>query len=451
MYRVFRTRLQGGLPAVRATLRIRSGRPVTAAARDGRAMLRHRADGLVAFFALGMPLFCACRSHPLAVRSDAGSEPGLACSEGFTPPVTYSTGSSFHLDSVQVADLDADGHPDLAWAGWTTTNRTDVPSLGVLLNREDGTFSDQFLSTTSSGSLVVADFNGDSRLDLAAIQPSSFSVGVSFNQGKGVFADPVDYPAGDGRAPPTGLVVGDLNGDHFPDLAFGHFVDAADSIRYQLGVFLNAGDGTLVTIPIVDAHDFVIESFAIADINGDGAGDIVASHGGSPAAIAVFLANGAGTFSSPVTLDGGNCKPAVASNIVVADFDRDGRPDLAFSCDNQLRVFLNHGDPELLEGPVSYPGSPSVPIMANYYPTSAVGDLNADGFLDVAVRDGASSTVSLFFNRGDGTFVGPTVVATGDGSTPGAVAIADLDGNGFPDIVLVNTDTISVLLSKCSP
>jgi hypothetical protein len=357
---------------------------------------------------------------------------------------------SFHLDSVQVADLDGDGHPDLAWAGWTTTNRTDVPSLGVLLNRGDGTFSDQIVSTTSSGSLVVADFNGDSLLDLVALQPGSFSVGVSFNQGKGVFADPVDYPAGDSRAPPTGLVVGDINRDHFPDLIFGHFIDATDFIRCQFGVFLNAGDGTLVAMPNVDAEYFAVESFAIADLNGDGAGDIVASHGGSPAAIAVFLASGAGTFSSPVTLDGGNCKSTVASNIAMADFDGDGRLDLASSCDNQLRVFLNHGDPGLLEGPVNYPGSPAVPITANYYPTSAVGDLNADGFLDVAVRDGASSTVSLFFNRGDGTFFGPTVVTTGAGSTPGAVAIADLDGNGVSDIVLVNTDTISVLLSRCA-
>jgi len=415
-------------------------------------MLRHPAGGLAGCLLLGALVLCACRSHSPTVRGDGGSEPGLACSGGYAPPVLYSTGSNFHLDSVQVADLDGDGYPDLVWAGGTTTNQNDVPSLGVLLNRGDGTFSNQVVySTTPSAALVVADFNGDSLLDLATLQPGSFSMGVSFNEGKGNFAAPVDYPAGDWRAPATGLVVGDLNGDHFPDLVFGHFVDAADSILYQFGVFLNAGDGTLLAAPNVDAAGFAIESFAVDDLDGDGSGDIVASHGGSPSAIAAFLASGGGGFSSPVTLAGGNCSATVASNIVMADLDGDGRPDLAFSCDNQLRVFLNRGAPELLAGPVSYPGSPAVPLTANYYPTSAVGDLNADGSMDVAVKDGASSTVSLFFNRGDGTFLGPTVVATGAGSTPGAVAIADLDGNGVSDIVLVNTDTIGVLISRCSP
>jgi hypothetical protein len=309
-------------------------------------------------------------------------------------------------------------------------------------------------STTPSGALVVADLNGDSLLDLAALQSLSFSLGVFFNQGNGTFAKTVYQPAGDQRAPAGGLASGDLNGDRIPDLVFSLFVDAGlDPLIYRFGVFLNTGDGTLGAVPNVDAAYFAIESFAIGDFNGDGAGDIVVAHGGSPAAIGVFLGNGDGTFSAPVTVNGRNCTTTVASNIAMSDLDGDGRPDLAFFCDDQLRVFLNRGGPGLLAGAVSYPGAAAVPMTGHSFPRAAVGDLNADGYVDLAILDGVSSTVSLFFNRGDGTFVGPTVVPAGTPFVSGSVAIADLDGNGVSDIVVVDTDSdsIRVLISSCSP
>jgi hypothetical protein len=82
-----------------------------------------------------------------------------------------------------------------------------------------------------------------------------------------------------------------------------------------------------------------------------------------------------------------------------------------------------------------------------------VGNLSSDGYLDIAITDGVSSTIGLFLNRGDGTFIGPTVVTTDSGSVLGTVAIADLDGNGASDIVTTNTDsnTIGVLLAGCLP
>ena len=311
-------------------------------------------------------------------------------------------------------------------------------------------------STSPSGALVVADLNGDSLLDLAALQPVSSSIGVFFNKGKGTFAGPVVYETGDPlHDSAIGLAVGDVNGDRVPDLVVAHFVYALDSTRYLVEVFLNAGDGTLAAVPDpLDTGDFAPEWIAVGDLNGDGVGDLVALHSGSPAEIGVFLASGGGAFSNPIVVNGGSCTST--SNIAMGDLDGDGRPDLAFFCDNQLRVFLNRGGPQILAGAVSYPGSPTVPVTANSQPTApsaAVGNLSSDGYLDIAITDGVSSTIGLFLNRGDGTFIGPTVVTTDSGSVLGTVAIADLDGNGASDIVTTNTDsnTIGVLLAGCLP
>src|SRR5205809_513550 len=78
----------------------------------------------------------------------------------------------------------------------------------------------------------------------------------------------------------------------------------------------------------------------------------------------------------------------------------------------------------------------------------AIGDLNGDGRPDLATTDSAGTTLSVFFNSGDGSFGGSVDYPTG--SAPEAVVIGDLNGDGKPDLVSANRggDTVSVFLGR---
>src|SRR5262249_51625197 len=110
---------------------------------------------------------------------------------------------------VQVADLNGDGHPDLA----VTTGNT----VEVFRNFGNGTFDrpDDFLVGTFPVSLAVADLNHDGKPDLVTANNSSANISILINTGDGHFADKIDRTTG---VQPTSAVIGDVNGDGNPDI-----------------------------------------------------------------------------------------------------------------------------------------------------------------------------------------------------------------------------------------
>jgi hypothetical protein len=375
--------------------------------------------------------------------------------------------------SVAVADLNRDGHPDLAvgtGAGATGPNRS--ATVSVLLNKGDGTFqlhgnfggmvtlslaaadfNDDGLAdiavpdadfnmvniTLGDGQgglgsifdvlsppdypteVVARDFNGDGKLDLAMGLQGSGSVAVALGRGDGTFQSPV-VNVQPGAAPR--IAAADFNGDGMQDLAV--FIR---SVINNVQILLGKGDGTFQTgsaIAVSNSPGVIVSG----DFNGDGKMDLATVGFG----IIVLLGNGDGTFQLPISFSTRNSNSALAS-----DFNKDGKLDLAILSPDftTLTVFLGNGDGTFQPGADYATGTGPVGLAA--------GDLKGDGNLDLAVVNAGSDNVSVFLGNGDGTFENKVDFATVQG--PRSVAGADFDGDSHPDLI-VTGNGISVLFGK---
>jgi hypothetical protein len=182
-------------------------------------------------------------------------------------------------------------------------------------------------------SIAVGDLNHDGITDLVVANNGDdtgkgANVAVLLGKGHGGFEKPVKYPAGVG---PSNLVLGDFNHDGNLDAAVTGF---GGNVRILLG----KGDGTF--LPFKRYPDAGGGSIVAADFNGDGNLDLaVLSSIGSSGAVAVLLGNGDGTFQPPVKFKAGEG----VAQVIVADFNHDGKPDLATinNAGSRFSVLLN--------------------------------------------------------------------------------------------------------------
>lgn len=142
----------------------------------------------------------------------------------FGNPTVYATGD--YPYSVALADLTGNGHLDIVCANLNLNHLTQGGTVSVLLGNGDGTFAPavNYVAGKDLSSVVLADFNGDGKIDIATTDVSSSYVGVLLNSGNGTFQNAVQYPAGPN---PFSLAAADFNGDGKLDLA----VTAATYLR----------------------------------------------------------------------------------------------------------------------------------------------------------------------------------------------------------------------------
>jgi VCBS repeat protein len=243
------------------------------------------------------------------------------------------------------------------------------------------------------------------------------------------------------------VAVADVNGDGNPDLLVGNAGVAEGSI----GILLGRGDGTFQPVATYDSGGSLAYSIAVADVNGDGNPDLVVANCGpigvnacqsGNGLIGVLLGNGDGTFQPVVTYSsGGN----TAVSVAVADLNGDGRPDLlvANECDTSstcahgsVGVLLSNGDGTFQAATVFDVG--------NAIDSIAVADVNGDAHQDVlAGGGGENNNVDVLLGNGDGTFQ-PLVTYNSGGNTALSVAVADVNGDGKPDLVVGNQCDTSI-------
>ena len=334
-------------------------------------------------------------------------------------PVTVGT----HPYGVATGDFNGDGYPDVVVENYNSNTVT------VLLGLGNGSFQPGVSYAVGSlpERVLVADFDGDGNLDLVVANTGSGTVSVLLGNGDGTFRVQVAYAC----SSPVGLGVMDLNHDGFADIVAG------DYYSNTVSVLLGNGDGTFRSA-VTYATGSTPQTLAEGDFDGDGNVDLAVGNEGA-GTVGILLGNGDGTFRAQVTYPVGRQPMGVQ----VGDFNRDGLDDLAVSNqgDGTVSVLLGNGD-GTFQQQVTYPvGGQPVGLV--------VADFDGDGYQDLSVGNTAQSslTQSILLGNGDGTFQAQKVFSTGN--FPYGEAVADFDGNGFPDLAISNfsDNTATILLS----
>lgn len=294
----------------------------------------------------------------------------------FKAPATYAAGGVAR-GGVAIGDFNGDGKPDLAIAQFQAINSTQS-AVDILINKGDGTFKPFYAIGVRPGAraVTVGDFNKDGKTDLAVADgfgvnnqlDKTYPAGVTILLGNGSggfttagqYSSPPTPDAGsDGKGGgdtinPEMITAGDLNGDGKTDLIISLY-------DHNVDVFLGNGNGMFAPAVGYNTGEYP-RAVAIADVNGDGKKDLIVDNVGNQSAgehgsIAVLLGNGNGTFQpaisySPVNYPGW---------LTAADFNADGRPDLAFT-----RLFDGHSVNVMIE---QAPVAVQTPTVSSVSPT----------------------------------------------------------------------------------
>ncbi|HEV3084524.1 MAG TPA: FG-GAP-like repeat-containing protein, partial [Gemmataceae bacterium] len=287
-------------------------------------------------------------------------------------------------------------------------------------------------------------------------------------------------PGADGG---TAMVTGDFNHDGKLDMA------VADQGFNWVNVFLGNGDGTFQA-PIKAATDKPVQGLTTADLNGDGNLDLVAtSYNVSEAC--VMLGNGDGTFKLGVDYTSGG-QPY---QVLVADINGDGKPDIltADTTDTKIGVLWGRGDGTFLVGtPVTVPHAPVAMALGHFFGDSskldiafgcsgddtnlyivrgngdgtfqpavkieanvdtgalATADLNGDGKLDLVDYASRDNQIQVFMGNGNGTFQAPVIYPAGSCYSSTQIQLVDIRHNGKLDLITVNpgSNDLSVYLGN---
>ena len=365
----------------------------------------------------------------------------LLAQPSLAPVVTYASGGRY-AESVAVADVNNDGKPDLLVANDYVNTLGISGYVGVLLGNGDGTFQPAVSYDTGGLEAIwvaVADVNGDGKPDLLVANYYDASVGVLLGNGDGTFQKATRFPL---NGQPRCVRAADVNGDGKLDLV------VVPNFTATVGLLLGNGDGTFQPVVTFGSGGLWPMSVAVADVNGDGRPDFVVANSCSDAqctdsVVGVLLGNGDGTFQPVVTYGVG--QRFTAQSVAVADVNGDGKPDLlvtnsceVLQCANgSVGVLLGNGD-GTFQPAVTYGADQGFSAQS-----VVVADMNGDGRPDLVLASdyannrGGNGSVGVLLGNGDGTFQ-PAVVYGAGGETATSVAVADVNADGKPDVIVAN-------------
>lgn len=417
-------------------------------------------------------------------KLDLASSGGIQLGNGdgtFQAVISFSTGPLVEPISEAVGDFNGDGKLDLALSSTGNGSVANPPLTEVLLGKGDGTFQPAVQVGVSGGVVVAADLDNDGQTDLVV---EEFPFAQAFlNNGDGTFNPLTSYNLMPASAPSPQLVIADFNGDHKMDLAAtntmlvgngdgtfqgnpvlpgvmgwgiaadlnkdGHPDLALISAGVALEIWLNDGNANLslahtyqVSPVSTDIPGGTVES--AADLNGDGNVDLITeSSGKDDWGLFVLLGNGDGSFGLPATVAGGG---GGFTGLAVADLNGDQRPDLIVvagsfeGSQGSMFVYLGNGDGTFAAPVQYYAGAGDGNVVA--------ADFNKDGKIDVAV--GTSSGIALLLGNGDGTFQPAAIInnSTLQSNFSRWLATGDFNADGNMDLIASGISAFQVFLGK---
>jgi uncharacterized protein (TIGR03437 family) len=336
--------------------------------------------------------------------------PGLA-GGAFGAPVPVAQDSA--PATLVAADFNGDGKVDIAYGSFLSSVASVVLGNGL------GGFSSPMTSPSAGAGnyFGFGDFNGDGKLDLAVLDNFRNLISILPGIGDGSFGPPVSYVAG---TSPGNFSLLDLAGTGHLDLAAG------DQVSGSISLLAGRPDGTFVgprAYPTSDMPAFI----AAGDFNGDGKPDLV-SAAKNATSLSLFTNVGKGTFQGPTAI----ALPAQAAALASGDFNGDGKADLAVATPNGIEIFLGQANGGF--------GQPLTLSTGAIVATAlATADFNGDSKLDLAVAGSnmGQGSIQIYFGDGTGGFqLSQTFPA---GTNPTSLAIADLNEDGHPDVVMVDS------------
>jgi len=345
------------------------------------------------------------------------------------------SGSGTNMNVLVAADFDKDGRDDLAAAS-TARNVVELYLNGATGLRWMTTLNGAGLS--SPRGMTAADLNADGRLDLAVASRALSSVTIFFaNSSAPLFATHEVIKSSSGS---RAVTAGDFDGDGRVDLATGNEYVAAATVLWNRTAGAGGTGATAFELQALpDVSNNVSASgglLAVADFNHNGIPDVVVGGG-------VVL-----DARTPVNVDTGGDSKIVLS-AVVGDFNEDGHPDFA----ETAYSWVSQGDfatQQFVIDCVLGDGAGGFARGASLTVNRALGmiaaDVNHDGHVDIVVADAAGNARMIrrvFLGRGDGTF---TEIDQAHPSAAWLQSAADMNGDGSVDLILWDLTTKQVVL-----
>ena len=331
--------------------------------------------------------------------------------------------------SVSLGDIDGDGDLDIVLARgrhWPLDNL-------ILRNDGKGKFTTEKLPAEADRtySAALADLDGNGTLDLVVSNDRPDRKLIYLNDGRGKFRAAGTF--GHPEWPTRYITVADVNGDGYPDIIVAdRSSDPAKPVPCY--VCLNDAKGRFPEeIPLPTQSATIIVA---ADLDGDGKIDLFVPHRDGGRSL-IFWNDGTGKFAAP-PMPFGPEKSTVRAALA-ADMDGDGIIDLVVG-DARIGLFIDRGKGgRTFEEPIPV-GEKSGAIYS-----ISVMDMNRDGKPDLVVGwQGARG--SIFFNQSHANTLGfkEALWNDGKGSVYG-LALGDLNGDGWPDIVAARSEAPSAI------
>ncbi|CAF5035540.1 unnamed protein product, partial [Rotaria sp. Silwood1] len=342
----------------------------------------------------------------------------------------YSVGD--YPQSVVVGDFNNDTRLDIVVANFGSND------VSVLLGNGNGSFENQIRYSAGDypQSVVAGDFNNDTQLDIVVINWDSNDVSVLLGNGNGSFENQIRYSAG---SSPRSIAVGDFNNDTRLDIV------VANSGSNDVSVLLGYDDIVFVKqMKLVTGNDSRPQSLVISDFNNDGLMDIglVNSRANN---IGIFFGYGNISFGNQVIYSTGLYSSPCS--MAVGDFNNDTRVDIVFASSDadSVGIILGCGN-----GSFGNLMMYSTNSSSSEY-TLAVEDINNDTILDIVVAIHDTNYLGVLLGQGNGTFASIILFPLEYGSHPFSIVIGDFNNDRKLDFAVANngTDSLNILLQTC--